>query len=550
VISMLRRRTNPTPWASRASEEGGFTLVELLISVVLVPVVVGGLALALLSVFNLQGGVSNRISDSADAQLVSSTYESDVQSATCVTTNSASTNLGLCTTPANLAPCGTNTQVLGLQWGNGTEVTYGLNGNELVRAVCKSGNSSTPVSTSVVSHNAPTLASGNIKVAVTCNSTLANPLTSGTAYTTLNVSPLPTSILSGHTIAVGSSSSTVTNFVASANQGAGSTTIAVNSLTPTTSYPLGSQVNDPTWEGTSPNTNCGTGSAWISGLGVTGVTLSITQKASSTTPSYAYTLVGLPGASSSQVLPSSTTSVPTTTCGFASPGTGTYAGTLCFVDFSPYNPPASGCQQMTAGVTGTTYTLSFCITESGGPVSPATIPTYFNPPTSEAYMGNNGFYTGIPGNPALYQECEGGGTGPPYFAPCNGNASSVITITNIQVLESNGTAATGWKLVTGDAESTDASESISWASNQPLNLLPDDPSSPYGNACATSTSPPYNPQLSGLGTTSVTCSATVSSDKTGTVMLDAVAPTSAPLTLTVTMLGGGLQAMFLGMILP
>ena len=78
----------------------------------------------------------------------------------------------------------------------------------------------------------------------------------------------------------------------------------------------------------------------------------------------------------------------------------------------------------------------------------ASIPTYTDPPNSEAFLGNNGFYTGIPGNPALYQNQEG--------------TTSTVTITNIQVLGSGGVPATNWNLVTGDAESTDAGESITW----------------------------------------------------------------------------------------
>jgi hypothetical protein len=44
----------------------------------------------------------------------------------------------------------------------------------------------------------------------------------------------------------------------------------------------------------------------------------------------------------------------------------------------------------------------------------------------------------------------------------------------------------------------------------------------------------------------VTCSAVDSSTKTGTVMLEAPSPTG----LTVTMVGTGLEGMFLGVMLP
>jgi hypothetical protein len=159
-------------------------------------------------------------------------------------------------------------------------------------------------------------------------------------------------------------------------------------------------------------------------------------------------------------------------------------------------------------------------------------PTYANPPTSEAFLGNNGFYTGVPNSPALYQTTEG--------------TTTTLTFTNFQVLDSRGNPATDWELVTGDAESTDAGESITWTSDQNLNLIPNGPNSPVGNAC-NSVAPGTNAQyLTGVGTTTVECSATVSSDKTGTVMLDALTPKS----LGVTLVGTGLEAVFVGLLLP
>ena len=82
---------------------------------------------------------------------------------------------------------------------------------------------------------------------------------------------------------------------------------------------------------------------------------------------------------------------------------------------------------MTAAIVNTPYTLSFCILTTATPssatgrralsnasgsvyaatVMPCPLPTYFDPPTSEAFLGNNGFYTGVPGDPALYPNAEG-----------------------------------------------------------------------------------------------------------------------------------------------
>ena len=58
---------------------------------------------------------------------------------------------------------------------------------------------------------------------------------------------------------------------------------------------------------------------------------------------------------------------------------------------------------------------------------------------------------GIPGNPALYQTANGGYT--------------VVTFTNIQVTNAVGEPATGWTLVTGDAESTDTNEWMNFTTN-------------------------------------------------------------------------------------
>jgi hypothetical protein len=79
---------------------------------------------------------------------------------------------------------------------------------------------------------------------------------------------------------------------------------------------------------------------------------------------------------------------------------------------------------------------------------------------------------------------------------------------------------------------------MTWTSNQDLTILPNSPTSLYGNSC--------NSGVTGVGTMSVKCSSSSSSDKTGTLMLEASAPTS----LTVTLQGTGLEAMFLGVLLP
>ena len=134
-------------------------------------------------------------------------------------------------------------------------------------------------------------------------------------------------------------------------------------------------------------------SNWATAVGVTGVTFSITEPGSN----YTYSLTAVPRASTSS---SQFTGVvnPTTTCGFATPGSGSYASTLCFANFygyngasynggynvdpnpsgSPLTPAPSNCQTMAEGIPNTPFTLSFCVSTSSsvGWVVPWQIPTY------------------------------------------------------------------------------------------------------------------------------------------------------------------------------
>jgi prepilin-type N-terminal cleavage/methylation domain-containing protein len=93
--------------------EGGFTLIELLIVVTVTPLIVGALGIGLVTMFSLQNGTTGRLQDSSDAQVVTSTFIKDVQSATSITTSSTAT-----------PQCGSGTQLLGLQWGSGQVVSY------------------------------------------------------------------------------------------------------------------------------------------------------------------------------------------------------------------------------------------------------------------------------------------------------------------------------------------------------------------------------------------------------------------------------------------
>jgi prepilin-type N-terminal cleavage/methylation domain-containing protein len=478
-VAVARRATRRRLHALRdqRTDDSGFTLIELVVVVAILPIIVGAMTAALMTVISFQPKISDTLSDSGDAQVLSTNFDKDVTGATMITGNASSTS------PPQ---CGPGTQILGLQFGSNTEVSYSLvtNGsgpsavNNLYRSVCQ---------------------------------------LSGTSPNVTNT--LTSSLIAAHNV-VGPS-------------GNGVPAAVVTCSTPTAAACLGTP---EAWQ-----------AGWVAVAQIASVSMPLTYASSNytQTPTAAPTS-GINSGSGGSL------NTPTYTCGFATQDTGTYASTLCFFDFTGWNthtgttPCGNGGQQLTDGIANTPFTMSFCLTVTGGPVAGASIPTYTNPPTSEAFLGNNGFYTGIPGNPALYQSTEG--------------TTSTISITNIQVLGTNNTPATNWNLVTGDAESTDAGESQVWtagwsagssvpANQQVFTLIDNSTTSAIGNACANPTPgnglSPGN-GLTGVGTASVTCAASVSSDKTGTAMISAPAPTS----LTDTMVGTGLEAMFIGILLP
>ena len=497
-----RRRAGVEP--SAQCSESGFTLIELVIVVAILPIVLGGIATALLSVFSLQDQTQNRIGNSNDALVGSVTFNKDVQSAAQLTTVA---NPASATAPS----CGTSsqTQLLGLEWGANSAAPGGYdtvvsyvqtpssqtpNTFSLVRQECTFGPSTTPASITTISRNI------------------------GSPGLTIN----PASVAS-----------------------------------------LAS-------------------SGWTTAQGVTGITFNISEPevVSGTNSPYSYSLVGLPGASTSTGSASSVAPNSPPGCNFATAGTGTYSSPpqLCFADFSSFTGatngtgPCQNMQSMSLPIAQTPYTLSFCISETGTTVTPHVLPTYYDPTQdhSEAYLGNNGFYTGVSGDPALYQ---------------NSGGLSTITLTNIQVLNAVGQPASNWTLVTGDAESTDADEWMVFTSNLDWSVLDNNPGDPYGNACydgaggdnagdpnnvgflkftpntpLTNALIPANDKSSlpvspatfpATGATSVLCEENLQLNKTGTLMLAAQEPTnsSAPQTLTVTMRGKGLEAMFVGVLL-
>ncbi|MHB8378999.1 MAG: prepilin-type N-terminal cleavage/methylation domain-containing protein [Acidimicrobiales bacterium] len=152
-----------TSRSSRHADDG-FTLVELLVVLVILPLIVGATSLSLVSVLSLKTSVSDRLGASADAQIFAASFYSDVQSAAQFTTNP---------TPSNPTPCGTSSQILGFEWGvsspttvvsyavvpNGTLSAKGVAENSLIRYECTislSNGTRTVTDTRTLSYNVPT----------------------------------------------------------------------------------------------------------------------------------------------------------------------------------------------------------------------------------------------------------------------------------------------------------------------------------------------------------------------------------------------------------
>ena len=143
-----------------ASDDGGFTLIELVVVVLIMPVIMGAIAFGLVAVFHLQSSVTHRLSGSGDLQKVYATYIKDVESAESVTTQSSPLICG------TSLPTSTYTQLLGLVWSSGATavsyVTVPMNNDYsstsnynfiLERLSCTLGNMKDPSSTNVISQD-------------------------------------------------------------------------------------------------------------------------------------------------------------------------------------------------------------------------------------------------------------------------------------------------------------------------------------------------------------------------------------------------------------
>jgi hypothetical protein len=238
-----------------------------LVVVAILPLVVGAISIALITVLKQQNAVSSEVSNSGDTSVLASTFVKDVQSAQQLTTNLS---------PSTPAACGTSSPILSLQWPVSSAiavVSYAVqprgSSSSLFRYYCTyTSGLNTLVSTTVVAHSVQT----------------SPPLTAGVMGATCTqfgctANGEPAAAAAGWTSAVGVSA--VTLNVLAPQQVTGGTTTYNYSLTgvPRVSNNVSRGGTTP---GHSPLVALGTGSPGISCTGHDSLTVNGTAAVNST----------------------------------------------------------------------------------------------------------------------------------------------------------------------------------------------------------------------------------------------------------------------------
>lgn len=175
--------------ASSANRDNGFTLIELLIVLVILPLIIGGIATAVIAELDNTSqsdpqGTYVRLADSHDTQITSAYFVRDVQSASAVSTN----------TSTSLCPTGGSAQLLGLSWKVGAtpvSVSYATSASApftLVRRYCQGSN---PEVDSIISHQVFPKSLSSITLtnsSGTCAAGVSScAINSGTSYVSITV---------------------------------------------------------------------------------------------------------------------------------------------------------------------------------------------------------------------------------------------------------------------------------------------------------------------------------------------------------------------------
>lgn len=194
-------------------------------------------------------------------------------------------------------------------------------------------------------------------------------------------------------------------------------------------------------------------------------------------------------------------------CGYGTGGQ--HASTICWLDMTSYNDTqarSAAGQAMTATLPGD-YKISYTIKARPVGSQPFRVIDARATPIETRFAFGVAGYKNIPGKPSLYSR--------------PGGTTLDVELSNITVTDSAGAALDSFSFVAADTEDNVAGESFRWTSDKPLELI----ETLYPNA----TGGCRPPNITGLGTTQVTCNGTGSTPSAGSangVLVSADAPSS------------------------
>jgi LPXTG-motif cell wall-anchored protein len=182
---------------------------------------------------------------------------------------------------------------------------------------------------------------------------------------------------------------------------------------------------------------------------------------------------------------------PPVGCGYGTGGP--QAANLCWLDLSGYDETAARSatgQPLSITLPGGYVATFNIVTTTPAGATPRGVVSAAFPTLAGVPLGTTA-YVGTPGRPALYQVAGAGSNN------TVDNGATVIALENIRVVDSLGVPVTGYGLAVADAEATANQESLTWTSDQPLELAAAVGASTGNADCF--------PNLTGIGTTTVSC---------------------------------------------
>ena len=143
------KRHTPNPLRRHECDSGGFTLIELIISITLLSLITGAITASFITAFNANANSAERVHESNDAQIIAAFWTRDAQAAGGSDPRSGTpdASLGVSTTDSGGCALGGATLVMRFMWNEWTSQTvhtlrvanyaYRSGLNELERRTCK-----------------------------------------------------------------------------------------------------------------------------------------------------------------------------------------------------------------------------------------------------------------------------------------------------------------------------------------------------------------------------------------------------------------------------